>query len=122
MIRPVVRTATEADDFSALPVLSQWPWNRRQVLVAEHGGGIVGAVVLWDAGHGIVQAGPLEVVPAVQGQGVMVALCLGVIQYARDQGHRAITFYVSSPELLEAVMQYGGQRAGAYQGVIYAVR
>jgi hypothetical protein len=123
LIRPMVRLAQSTDDLGVLPSIGRWPhWNRQQVLVAEYHGDVVGAVVLWDGGHQVLQAGPLEVVPRVVHQGVGVALCLGVVHYAREHGHRAVTFYVSSEELVKAVTRYGAQHVGLFQGVIYVLR
>lgn len=104
-----VRMACEADDLSIVygPAVAALPWNRDQVVVAVRAGQLVGAVILWDAGHPVIYVEHWVIVPAARKRLVWARMAQYLDAYGRARGKVALIGTAPDPTYLAMVQRYG---------------
>lgn len=104
----MIRLATSRDDLTALlGPLTTYNWNRDNLLVAEQEGVIVGLVILWDGGHGIIHIDNLVVAADHLSEHVGMALMRGCEEEARRRGATVLMGATSNVRFAAACMKRG---------------
>ena len=118
--RAVCRLARPEDDLSeVIGKASMVQWNRDQILVAELDGRIVGMLILWDGGHGVVKCDHLNCTPQGVAEGVGAKLILCFNEYCQSRGKQAMSYTTPSLEIAYHAKRRHAQVTGPLFGVVY---
>lgn len=108
MFTPTIRLATAQDNLDALlGTLTAYTWNRQNLLVAEQEDVILGLVILWDGGHGIIHIDNLVVAAEHLSDHVGMALIRGAEEEAKRRGATVITALTPNVRFAAAAMKRG---------------
>lgn len=108
MIRPQIRPMhpTDREAFRALLAAcgditdpQDDPRNHERMLLAWHGGRVVGSVLWWQDHFPLVWIGELLVHPDLRGSGVGVFLWRAVIRHCRDMGVTRVRYCIEDRSL-----------------------
>jgi GNAT superfamily N-acetyltransferase len=113
--RPVIRHPRADESLTALfPALEKFHWNLEQVYVAELDDTLVGGLIVWDAGHDVVHANNLVVLPEYVKDGVAYALMYGVRADLAAKGKKAMIGETTRFDMAYWCQKRGAQVSGPY--------